>query len=84
MWRRIMFAFALTIADAIAAVIYYRIGVGELFPIANNHQGPFSPLIGQLKAIVPLVLMLLLVFAWGYVVWGAVQRERSVRARGVR
>jgi hypothetical protein len=80
---RIQFALIVTIVDMTMAIIHFRVGVAFLYPLARDHPGPFSPLIGQLEAVIPLVLMLALLFVWGYVVYGAVQDERSVNRRRV-
>jgi hypothetical protein len=80
---RVQFALIATIVDMVMAIVHYRIGVAYLYPTARNHPGPFSPLIGQLEAVIPLVLMLGLLFPWAYVVYGAVQDERSVQRRRV-
>lgn len=84
MLARLKYALYATVLDLAVAIVYFRAGVGELFVVARNHPGPFSPLIGQMEAVFPLVLMLGLLFPWAWVVYGAVQRERSVDRRRVR
>lgn len=84
MLARLRYALYATILDIAVAIVYFRAGVGSLFPVARNHQGPFSPVIGQMEAVFPLVLMLGILFPWAYVIYGAVQRERSVDRRRVR
>lgn len=84
MLARLRYALYATVLDLAVAIVYFRAGVGELFPIATTHQGPFSPVIGQMEAVFPLVLMLGILFPWAYVIYGAVQRERAVDQRRVR
>lgn len=80
---RLQFALIATVVDLAAAIVYFRVGTENLFPIARNHPGPFSPLIGQMEAVFPVILMLGLLFPWGFLVYGAVQEERSVQRRRV-
>jgi len=84
MLARLRYALYATILDITVAIIYFRVGEGQLFDIASNHQGPFSPLIGQMQAVFSVILMLGLLFPWGYVVYGPVQTERTVDRRRVR
>lgn len=80
---RLQFALIATIVDVVTAIVYFRIGTAELFPIVRNNPGPFSSLIGQMEAVFPLILMLGLLFPWGFLIYGAVQEERSVKRRRV-
>jgi hypothetical protein len=84
MLDRLRYALFATILDLAVAIVYFRVGEAQLFDIASAHQGPFSPLIGQMQAVFPVVLMLGLLFPWAYVVYGAVQTERTVDRRRVR
>ena len=83
-WQRVAILIAVTIANSIAGIIYYRVGVAELFPMATGgSSGPFTPAVQTLSTLVPLVLV---VIELGVIVWviaGGVQRERS-RVRGPR
>jgi hypothetical protein len=85
MLARIRFAILVTIGVAVSAIIHYRAGVAFLYPEAKSVAGPYTEAVTALEVIAPLVLALAMVFAWGYVIYGVVQRERvrSVR-RGVR
>lgn len=80
-WQRMAVFMAVTIAVAITAVLYYTVGVAELFPMATGqYAGPFSGVIGTMEAIVPPVLVII---ELGVAVWaiaGGVQQERA-RAR---
>jgi hypothetical protein len=83
-WQRVAILIAVTIANSIAGIIYYRVGVAELFPMATGpSSGPFTPAVTTLSTLVPLALV---VIELGVIVWviaGGVQRERS-RVRGPR
>jgi hypothetical protein len=83
-WQRMAVLFATTIAVAVAAVIYYRVGVAHLFPMATGaSSGPFSSVIGTLDVLVPITLAII---ELGVAVWaisGGVQQERA-RMRGPR
>jgi hypothetical protein len=83
-WQRFAILIAVTIANAIAGIIYYRVGVAELFPMATGaSSGPFTPAVTTLETLVPIVIA---VIQLGVVVWvvvGGVQKERS-RVRGPR
>lgn len=77
---RVTYATIATVVDVVVAIIYFRIGEGHLFPMVSS-GGPFSPIIGQMEAVFPLVLMIGLLFPWAYVIYGAVQDEKSVTRR---
>jgi len=83
-WQRFGILVAVTIANSIAAIIYYRVGVAELFPMATGaSSGPMTPAVTTLQTLVPVVIA---VIELGVIVWviaGGVQRERS-RVRGPR
>jgi len=83
-WQRFAILIAVTIANAIAGIIYYRVGVEHLFPMAQGgSSGPFTPAVNSLETLVPIVIA---VIQLGVVVWviaGGVQKERS-RVRGPR
>lgn len=84
MLARLRYALFATVLDIIVAIIYFRVGEGQLFDLASNHPGPFSPLIAQMQAVFPIVLMLGLLFPWGWVIYGSVQTEKTVDRRRVR
>lgn len=80
-WQRMAVFFATTIAVAIAGILFYRVGVAELFPMAAG--GPFSPAVDQLETLVPIVLAIIEVGVAAWALTGGVQQERS-RVRGPR
>jgi hypothetical protein len=77
-WQRFAILIAVTIANAITGIIYYRVGVEHLFARAQGASaGPFTPAVGTLETLVPIVIA---VIQLGVVVWvvvGGVQKERS-------
>jgi hypothetical protein len=83
-WVRFAVLIAVTVANAIAGIIYYRVGVEHLFPMAQGgSSGPFTPAVNQLETLVPIVIA---VIQLGVIIWvivGGVQKERS-RVRGPR
>jgi hypothetical protein len=80
-WQRMIVLFATTIGVGIAGIIYYRVGVDNLFPMAMG--GPFSPAVGTLETLVPLILALIEVGVAAWAIAGGVQQERA-RVRGPR
>ena len=76
------FALLTTILVAVQAIIYFRVGQAHLFDMVG--EGPFSGVIGQMEAVIPITLGLWLLAAWGLVFWSRVQRERSRVVGGVR
>jgi len=77
-WQRFAILIVVTVANAIAGIIYYRVGVEHLFPMAQGgSSGPFTPAVGTLETLVPIVIA---VIQLGVVVWvvvGGGQKERS-------
>jgi len=77
-WKRMAVLMATTIIVAIAAVIYYRVGVAHLFPMVyNQHDGPATSAVRMLDWMVPIALSVL---ELGVALWalsGGVQEERA-------
>lgn len=80
-WQRFLVLMATTIAIGIGGIIYYRVGVDALFPMAQG--GPFTPVIDQMTVLVPLILALIEVGVAAWAIAGGVQQERT-RVRGPR
>lgn len=81
--KRVWFAIRVNIAMGLAAIIHFRIGVDNLYPLAETHSGPFTTYAGALEAIVPVAIALAILASWGYVVYGSVKEEqrRAVQVR---
>lgn len=75
MIRRAMFLAMVTVGVAVAAMIYLRVGVDQLFPMVG--EGPFSVLTERMNVIVPVVLLLILAATAVWVIAGGVQEERT-------
>lgn len=82
-WRRMSIWFQVTIAVAIATLIYYRVGQDHLFDMVTNGSGPFVSSIGLLAGVVPVALAIIELGVTVWVIAGGVQEERGV-ARGPR
>jgi len=79
-WRRMGVFFAVTVAVAVAALIYYRVGVAHLFPmIRGQFSGPFTSAINLLDWAVPLSLVILELGTAAWALSGGVQREAARR-----
>jgi len=82
-WKRMGVVLVTTILVAIAAVIYYQVGVAHLFPMVyNEHSGPATDSVRLLEWAVPVTLAVL---ELGVVLWaiaGGVQEERARTRRG--
>jgi len=77
-WARMAIFFQVTLLSAITGIIYYRVGVAELFPRATGqHSGPFSPVIGNVQLIVPVVLVAAIMGTGLWALAGGVQKERA-------
>jgi hypothetical protein len=81
--QRIGFAFGSTIALGIISIIYQRVFKSELIPLIGNN-GLFSEPVFILERLVPVIIAMLLLGVWVWVIWGAVQDERTVDRRRVR
>lgn len=83
-WRRMAVLGVVTIAIAIVGVIYYRVGVAHLFPIATGgSSGPWSGVIGTMKFVIPATLVIIELGVASWAISGGVQEERA-RMRGGR
>lgn len=83
-WARMAIFFQVTLASAVSGIIYYRVGVAHLFPMATGqNSGPFSSVIQTLDIIVPLVLVVAILGTGLWALAGGVQQERA-RVRGRR
>jgi len=84
-YLRMAIVMATTIAVALAAVIYYQVGVAHLFPMVyNQHSGPATSAVRMLDWAIPVTLAIL---ELGVIVWaisGGVQEERARVRRGGR
>jgi len=83
-WVRFALLISWTVAASVGGIIYYRVGVEHLFPMAQGEfAGPFTPAVNQLETLVPITVV---VIELGLIIWviaGGVQKERS-RVRGPR
>lgn len=82
-YQRIGVAIVWTVALAVAGLLYQRVFVGALLPIVDT-DGLFSTPVVWLDRIIPVVVVILLLAVWLWVIWGAVQDERTVDRRRVR
>lgn len=84
-WRRLVIAAQIWIAIGAVAILYYQVFKLHTQPMAEGeHSGPFTPVVGQVDTIVPVVLMAIGVGVLVWVLVGAVQDERSRNRRPVR
>jgi hypothetical protein len=81
--QRIGFAFGSTIALGFVSIIYERAFKQSLVPLIST-DGIFSEPVFILERIVPVLIAMLLLGVWIWVIWGAVQDERTVDRRRVR
>jgi len=84
--RRVVVATALTIAMSFVGLIYFRVAVPELIPMARGNaaglvSGPFSNVAGAIELIVPVAIAGVVFAAWYWVIIGPVQQSRTVRRR---
>lgn len=84
--RRVVVATALTIAMSFVGLIYFRVAVPELIPMARGNEpglvsGPFSNVAGAIELIVPVAIAGIIMAAWYWVIVGPIQQERTVRGR---
>lgn len=80
--QRSGYALFATLALAVGGVIYAEVFTAELVPLATEtHSGPFSSRVTWLDQLVPVILVGLLLAVWLWVIWGAVQEERTVQRR---
>lgn len=78
--RRFAFAMKVTIAMGLAAIIHFRVGVEQIYPLARgDFAGPFSGIIGILEFLVPLAIVIIVLATWLWVLISPVQEERTVR-----
>lgn len=80
--RRYWFAIKVTIAMGVVAIAHFRVGVNQLYPMAQNtFSGPFTPVVNTLEFIVPLAIVGIVGVTWLWVLISPVQEERVVRRR---
>lgn len=72
---------AFTIALAILAVVYFRVGQPIFDMATGEYSGEFSYLIGQIEVVVPAIIGILLLATWLWVVAGPVQDEPASNMR---
>jgi len=82
-WQRLGVAMVWTIGLAFVWLLYNEVFSQTLLPMVPT-DGPFSTPIVWLDRIVPVVVVVLLLAVWAWVVFGAVQDERTVDRRRVR
>jgi hypothetical protein len=81
-WLRGWFAFASTVAVAVAGLVYARVGTLIIDMGLNGDMGgPFNPILERVQTVVPILLSAILVGVAVYLLVGGVQRERSVDRR---
>lgn len=77
---RVAFASKVTVAMGFAALVYFRLGVNQLFPLAkNSHSGPFTPGVEAAEFVVPIAIAVIILASWAWVLVAPVQEERTVR-----
>lgn len=78
--RRFAFAMKVTLVMGLAAIIHFRVGVEQIYPLArNDFAGPFTGIIDILEFTVPLAIAIIIIATWVWVLIGPVQEERTVR-----
>ena len=78
-WQRFGYALFGTIALAVLAIVWFRVGVEHLIPLVEAHPGPFDQPVTWMETIVPACILILLLALWAWVLVGSVQEERSGR-----
>lgn len=80
--RRYAFAIKITLLMALATIIHFRVGVEQLYPLAQGtFSGPFTGVVNTLEFIVPIVIAGIVGVTWLWVLVSPVQEERVVRRR---
>lgn len=83
--KRLAYVAAGSIANAVVGIIYYRIGVNNVFDLAQNaHSGPFTIVVTRLELMVPIILAIIQLFLLAYLIIGGVQQERTQARQVVR
>lgn len=82
-WQRLGVAMVWTIGLLFLGMIYNEVFSQALLPMVPT-DGPFSTPIVWLDRLAPVVIVILLLAVWVWVVFGAVQDERTVDRRRVR
>ena len=83
-WRRMAVLTVVTIAIAAVGIIYYRVGVAHLFPLATQtHAGPYSHVVDLLDWIVPVTLAIIELATILWAIGAGVKEERARVRRGI-
>lgn len=78
--RRFAFAMKVTLAMGLAAIIHFRVGVEQVYPLGTgDFSGPFSGIINIIEFTVPLTIAIIVIATWVWVLISPVQEERTVR-----
>jgi len=81
--KRVWFAIKVTITMGLTSIIYFRVGVDHLYPLARTFPGPFSQYVDALAQIIPIAIGIVLLAPWLWVIYGSVteEKKRAVRPR---
>lgn len=80
--RRYWFGLKVTLLMGLVALVHFRVGVQQLYPMAqNSFSGPFSGVVNTLEFVVPLAIVAIVGATWLWVLVSPVQEERTVRRR---
>lgn len=80
--RRYAFAMKMTLVMGLAAIIHFRVGVEQIYPLARgDFSGPFTGIIDIIEFVVPLAIVIIVLATWVWVLISPVQEERTVRRR---
>lgn len=82
-WLRFGYGMFGTLAIAVGAIMWWRIGKPLLVPLATEeHAGPFSYIVDWMDPLIPMLLAVLLLVLWAWVFVGSVQKERKLHQTG--
>lgn len=78
--RRYAFAMKMTLVMGLAAIIHFRVGVEQIYPLARgDFSGPFTGIIDIIEFTIPLTIAIIVIATWVWVLISPVQEERTVR-----
>jgi len=77
-WQRMMVGSLIIIADAVSAIVYYRVFRPTLYPLAtDDFEGPMSTAVETADALVPTLLLVILFATMVWILVGGLQKERT-------
>lgn len=80
-WIRMGLGAAFTVALAILAMVYFRVGQPIFDMATGEYSGEFSYIVANLEVVVPAIIGCLLLATWIWVIVGPVQKEPTARRR---